>query len=469
MLFLLLLPWALFSQKLWTLEECIAEVEKNNLYFKKADLGLVGKYSEFITAERDLFPNISLNFNPVYTAGRVADPTNYQFVTKGLLSNTASLQGSLLLYNGGKKQHVIAQKEAEYEIGIFEKEKLRTQLRFEVLSLYLKILLLKEQLVNNNVLYEFYQNQYTVLIEQAEAGTVGLDEQTEWLARISNEELSAITIRNDIRQAKADLCALMNKNDLRNFDIAIPILPTYPVFSTDSLQFETFMQNAMLELPETKVAHLKLKTSELELSIARKSNAPMVQLQTNIYTSYSNLLQDASNRRITGYDTLVFYSNNQLQLVPQPIFDSDLPFVPFTRQFSQNMNFQVGLGISIPISNGFQARNYINQASIAVNESLLSLQIAQSEAQQKTLSVYADWVDAIQNFRASSRSFELWRKNMLIVTEKFEVGIGSFVELDRAIVNFQKAEVRYQTARFDYFIKKKIIDYYRGKELLDLY
>ncbi|MDE3252163.1 MAG: TolC family protein, partial [Bacteroidota bacterium] len=134
-------------------------------------------------------------------------------------------------------------------------------------------------------------------------------------------------------------------------------------------------------------------------------------------------------------------------------------------QMSNNFGQNVGVSLSIPIFNGFQARISTQRANL--NLKLAQLQSDQSDLtlRQNVYTAYTNAVTALQKFNAGKKTVASAQKAYDYAVKRYEVGLLSSLDLITNQNNLLKAKVQQLNNQYDYVFKMKLLEFYKGKGL----
>lgn len=117
----------------------------------------------------------------------------------------------------------------------------------------------------------------------------------------------------------------------------------------------------------------------------------------------------------------------------------------------------VGLNVSVPIFDGFQRKNQVKEARLAVEKNNIQLEgLKQSinfEVQQSETSLRND----IINLSSQEENMKLAESVYDAAKKKYEAGVGSNLEVVNAESDLKQAQTNYFSALYDAIIAK--IDY----------
>lgn len=137
----------------------------------------------------------------------------------------------------------------------------------------------------------------------------------------------------------------------------------------------------------------------------------------------------------------------------------------FFSQINQNFRQSVGLNVSIPIFNGYNARTNYERSKINIR----NLQL-QKELDDKTLKLdiyraYDAAIVALEKYNAGKKSVEAAQRTYDFAKKRYDVGMLSTFELITNQNNLFSAKLQNVLNHFDYVFKMKVLEYYKGQGL----
>jgi len=134
-------------------------------------------------------------------------------------------------------------------------------------------------------------------------------------------------------------------------------------------------------------------------------------------------------------------------------------------QFSNNVNYFVGINLSIPIFNRLQTRNGVRSAQIQYENANLNYVQVQNDLYQTIQRAHADAQASFRNYFAAQRSVEANAENFAYATERKTVGAINQYDYQLARNNLLQAESQRLQSKYDYFFKVKTLEFYLNNQL----
>ncbi|MEO1804672.1 MAG: TolC family protein, partial [Bacteroidota bacterium] len=153
-------------------------------------------------------------------------------------------------------------------------------------------------------------------------------------------------------------------------------------------------------------------------------------------------------------ETLTFFRN-------APVFGA----YPFFSQITDNVNLGLGVRLDIPIYNRNFAKASVDRANILVQQSQVSVQLAEQQLQQAVEQAYLDARNAYSSYSAILKQVDALDLTFQNVERQFELGASNSVDFLVAKNNLNRAKFDRVRSKFDYIFRVKILDFYQGKPI----
>jgi outer membrane protein len=122
---------------------------------------------------------------------------------------------------------------------------------------------------------------------------------------------------------------------------------------------------------------------------------------------------------------------------------------PLKEQLDANINSYIGLGLSIPIFNGWQVQTGIKNAKLNVKNYQYQLQLTKNTLYKEIQQAQADAVASLKKYIASTKAVTSVEESFRYTEQRYEAGIMNFVD--------------YSTAKTR--LKTKVLDFYSGQPI----
>jgi outer membrane protein len=298
---------------------------------------------------------------------------------------------------------------------------------------YLQILLNKE-LVDAN------QNQLNITLQQIEktrkqvdAGSISKGNLLQIEAQAAQEELSLITIKNQLETSVLILTQFLELKTPAGFEVVIPDINVDPN-TTVTGNINDIYAIAEKNRPEIKSSELKLTASQYGLKVAKGGRSPVVSLNYSLNSRYTYL--------------------------------SNVPGIgSFSTQIKNNKNSGVGISLNIPILNGWQVNKNISNSKLNVETSEYNLEGTKKQLYKNIQQAYTDAVAALKKFNVSLKAIASTEESFRYTEQKFNLGMVTPVDYNAAKTQLLTAQSDMSQAKYEFIFKTKVLDFYKGLPL----
>ena len=430
-LFLALFALA-FSQKKWTLRECVDYAVKNNLQVINNQYNNDIQSKNLAMAKNDYLPSASANIGNNVRFGQVPDNAGNSLRTDAF-SNSASLGVSMDIYNNGRIKKTVQKSQYDLDASFLDTEKTKNDISLQVAQLYLQVLLNKEV---KKITDESVNNAEKVLNRAkitTEVGTTAKTVEAEATASLAREKQRQKSAEIDIERSLFNLAMLLQLKEFKNFDIQevpLPSMLAAPLNSTDNI-----INTAYENQPQVKAAETRILSAQKQIEIAHTAFYPSLLVSAGLSTSYQNLFN---------------YSENT-----------------FSKQYKDNFGQNLGLSLNIPIFNKGNTKLQVEQAKISENIAKNTLEQQKLSVRQDVQKAYFDANANYENFMAAVEAEKSTKLALDFAEKSYEAGRSTIYDLNNARNNYVNAQSTVSQAKYNYIFSMKLLNFYAGIPLTD--
>ena len=310
-----------YSQKQWTLQECIDYALANNISLKKSQLQQQSATEDLKGAKAALLPtfsastNQSLGYQPWKDTGisTVTEGQVYNKVDKTFYNGSYSVSGQWTVWNGGRKTNTIKlDRLAEQQAGLATEETANS-IQERIAQIYAQILYLDESVRVSEQTLETGKKNEDRGREMVEVGKMSKADLAQLTAQRASDEYNIVVEKTQLMNYKLQLKQLLEITDEADFDVVVPEISDEQVLSgIPALQ--TVYENALLSRPEIERYQLAIKSNDVSLAIAKAGWAPSISLTGGVTTSTNSLNSNGWGTQIkNNVNKLASAQQNQLQ------------------------------------------------------------------------------------------------------------------------------------------------------------
>lgn len=462
---LLTIGFSLAAQQPWSLEDCIQYAMENNIQIKQSILNT--EYNENLLKRSKLgqIPSLNGSTDYTYSWGRALDQTTYQFTDNQQINSISmGLNSYTNLFNGLQVRNTILQNKLNLMASYEDVQKVKNDISLNIAAAYLTIMFNKELLAVTKSQLEITGQQVERTRKMVDAGKLARGNSLELQAQFASEELNLVNAENQLSISLLNLQQILDLPIDTAFDVVIPELadPDEDPLVVDALEVYRIAEQ---EMPEIKSAMLSLESAEKGLAIAKGGRSPQLYLSANFNTGYSDIREQVVNLSdpvqlpigVTAGGETVYTIN------PQEI--PEYGAYPFFEQIRDNTSTGVGLGLSIPIFNGWNVNTNIANARIMYENAQLDLQSKKLTLYATIQNAYADALAALKKFNATQQALTFMEESFKYTEKKFEVGLVNTVDYNVSKNQLISTQSDLLQAKYDFIFKTKILNFYQGEPI----
>ena len=428
---------ASFSQKKWTLKECVDQALERNISVQQSKLNLKLAEKDVAIANGNFLPNLNGGSSGNFNSGLSPD-------RNGVLTNTNNFNGSFSLrssgtiFNGYRNTNTYKQAQLGVASSKYDLQKIENDISLFVVNGYLNVLFAKENLNVANVQYEISAKQIQAVKSRFEAGVVAKGEV------LNIQSTAAANLQSVIAQENVLNLALLNlaqtiQVPIDNFDVA-PIelgTPSENLLYTNS---DIVFEKSLLNRPEIESAKLAIEIADLSIEIAKSAYKPTLTYSLSAGTSYYHQFNNLLPTR----------------------FNDD-----FISQTADRFQYGIGFNVSVPIFNRYQTKNNVAKSEINKEIFITRLESEKIQLKQTIEQAFLDVKAAAKSYQAAKISLAAQEEAFKNSQQRYNFGDMTLFDFDQVRTRLVNAKGVMIRSKFDYVFKTKILEFYSGELVLE--
>lgn len=464
--FLCLVLWGFtaHAQEKWSLERCVQEALDKSLTLQQVRLNKQGFDIEGKRLRMERLPNLNASTDFGVSFGRVVNPATNDFETENAIYQSLGLNSGVTVFNGFRIRNSIQRHDHLIGAAAEDIRQAENDLALGVALAYLNVLFAYENLEIANARVVLSERQLDHLDKLIRAGSRPENDRFDILSQIAIDEQSIITAENNIEINMLTLKQYMRMEPDYPLEIVVPEIDLSQVEALENQTFEAVYTAALASQPGIAAAELRQKAEEYSVDIAKSNVIPSLRIGANLGTNWSDLARQPGGFIVTRIPQPGVYINGESAFFEvESEVPSEFNSIPYARQLDNNIGYGIGASLSIPIFNNYSGKASIEQAKIGVVNSKI-----ETELVKQTLKT--DIQNAITSARASRKSLEAAQASVEAARIALRNAdrlseIGSLNNFDylSARNRSDTAETNLLIAKYDYFFKVKVIEYYMGR------
>ena len=423
-----------FSQKKWTLKECVDHALKNNITIQQNKLNISAAEKDVKTAKGNFLPTFS-----AYKNGGVNFGSSFDFVTNNRVSTSTfgsslGINGGINIFNGFSNLNSKKQALLQVEGSKLDLAQIENNVALNVVNTYLNVLFAKENLSVAVSQAEISKKQIERAKAQFEAGAVPKGDLLNVESTAASDLQNVIIQENTLDFALLQLSQLL-QIDVANFDVAAINVgtPSSAMLYSNASQVYT---EALKNRPEIKRAELNVENSKLSIDIAKSAYLPTLTASAQLNSTY-------------GYN---LKSNIHANLLSQ---------------LDDNLGYGVGFSLNVPIFNGFRTDANVEKTIINKKQTELTLESEKLQLQQTIEQAFLDAKAAAKTYEVAQISLNAQKEAFKNAQVSYDYGSMTQFDFDQVRTRYVDAEATLIRAKYDYFFKTKVLKFYFGENIAE--
>lgn len=415
----------------WTLSQCIEYALEHNLSIRQSDLSVEQQEIALNTAEGNRLPGLSGSAGQNFSFGRglTADNT---YANTNTTSTSFSLGGDLTIFNGNRIKNNIELSRLDLEAATSDLARAKDDIRVAVAQAYVQILYDMEivGVAENQVSIDSVQVER--LREMAANGKASRAEVSAQEATLAQSGVSLTQARNTLALAILDLTQLLELPSPEGFSIVQPSVESLE--SSLLMSPEAIYAEAVGVKPVIKSEEIRLDHALKNIDLAKGSFLPSLSMSAGLGTNY--------------YTSSGYESN------------------PFFTQMKNNFSQYIGLNLNVPIFSRYSNRNQLRSAQLSLRNQEIQLENTKKQLFKEIQQAYYNAVGAQEKYISCGKAAESARDAFDLAQAKYESGKAGITEYNEAKGRYISAESNLVQARYENLYQSKLLDFYRGLELV---
>ncbi|MBF9238922.1 TolC family protein [Hymenobacter sp. BT683] len=462
----------------WTLQRAVDYALQNNLTVRQSELTAQQQEATQRLNRAALLPTAGLSGTQGFNFGTNRDPFTNQFQQLNVRTNNFSATAQVTLFSGFQLRNAVKQGELDAQAARVDIVKARNDLSLNVASSFLQLLLAQELIRASEARLGTVRDQVTRSEKLLKAGAVAEGNLLDSRAQLAGEERTLVTAQNQRDLAQLTLVQLLNLDPATatQFQVEVPALPdptSYTTASPDGLDPNATFELARQNQPEIKAAELRVQSARRGIDIARGAYYPRLTMAGGVQTGFSSVRNQQLRVADNVLEVPVFqidpaapggYAPSPYVLVSsQPAFEM-LPY-NFFDQLADNRGEFIQFSLNIPILNGLQTRVGVQRAQVNIQQAELRSEQTRLQLRQTIQQSFADALAAQRRFAASARQVEALKLAFRNAEIRFNNGLLNGTDFNIARNNLTAAESDMIQAKYEFFFRRKVLEFYQGKPL----
>lgn len=451
----------------WSLKQCIDHALANNLTVQRSMYNVETGEINLRQSKMALLPTLNASASYGYNWGRSVNPVTNLFTTSEIRSLSPNANTNVTLFNGFRLQNTVKQNARDYQASKEDLAKSKNDVSISIATAFITVVFNKEQLENAKVQLISTQQQYERTKKQVEAGALPKSNELNLDAQVATNELTLIQRENALNLSLLQLKQALQLPASTPFDVEIPQVAVEDLVLDQSR--DQIYDIARQTMPEIRSANLKVESATYAAKAAKGNLYPRLSAFASINTNYSSASEQTPFPGGVEPQTETGSYIIDGGIVKPVLYDKPIITYQNTNligdQLQDNIFRQAGIQLNIPIFNGLQTRSTYQRSVISKEIATIAAKETENTLRQNVETAYNDAVAAYKTYNSSTRQVSAREEAFRMTKQRFENGAANYVEYQVAENDLFGAKSDLVRAKYDFIFKKKILDFYQGKQI----
>jgi outer membrane protein len=416
-----------------TLQRAVETAITNNLDVKQSGLQQETAEAFLKQARGSLLPTLNASIDHTWNKGRSLAFDN-SYINQENTTAFYSINSNLTLFNGLRLLNTLKSNQFAFEATRMEWQQSKDRVMLDVILAYLDILTNTDLLAQAYLQVEVTQKQIERLEIMNKEGAINPSDLFDMRGQLGDNKVTIINNQNNLNAAKLRLAQLMQVPYDENLQVE---RLTADQFDMNYLAtVDSIYDVALHQLALVKGTELRKKSAEKAFQAAKGGLYPTIGIGAGYNTQFFSTARDSADNKIS-----------------------------YREQLSNNYNTYAGLGISIPILNGFRTRTQVTLAKISLKNASYILENTQIQLKQAIERDHLNMEAALSRYKALADQVSALTESFRAAEIRFNAGVGTSIDYLTVKAILDRANANLIIARYDYVLRTKILDYYLAKPL----
>lgn len=412
----------------YSLKQSLEIALANNLQVKQSEFQARSAGIALKQEKSNLLPDIFASINHGLSQGRSIDPATNGYVNDNVSYANYALSGGITLFSGLVLRNQIKRSAYVYQASAMEEQQAKDNLALKVVIAYFQILNNEDQVSQARLQKEITISQIERLQILDKKGAIAPAQLSDLMGQLANDELSLINSQNNLNSSKITLAELMNVAYTRDFKVER--IPS-DEFSEKSLDApEDIYILALEQLATIKGTTLRTKSAAQSVKIAKGLNSPQLRLNSDLLSNYSS---------------------------------AATPDLSLPEQLRSNYSSSYNLSLRIPILTSDRTRNRLALAKIELESAKRVEETTKLQLKQVVDLAWFNKTTADERLRILNEQLIAFKASFQSAQIRLNAGVGTVVDYMIAKNNLDRTSINLINARYDWLLRVKILDYYKGQ------
>ena len=444
-----------------TLKGSIETALANNIAVQQTELQVNNAAVNYSQAKNNRLPSLQSSFNYSISNGRSIDPFTNGYLNQQLKSSGLDVQASLPIFNGFQLKNTIKQNELSFASAKMEWQQRKDELTLQVILAFLQVLSDLDAIALATQQTAVTKEQVDRIKIIGKEGATQPGNISDLKGQYAGDRLLLVGAENNYAASVLALTQLMNVayNEKLQFDRA-GVAEEIKQFKPTPDEIYAL---AIQKLAAVKAAELNISSSAMAVKVSAANAFPTVALFGGASTNYSSaasLSTFINSVEVPNGQYVVVNGNSFPVIAKQDNYAGKS--IAYGSQFKNNISTFFGVSARIPLFNSFKTKSAIKLAKNDEKNNRLVADNVKLQLHQAIELAYININATYKKYLALKDQADAYSESFRIASVRFENDVINSPEYLIAKNNLDRVNGNIITAKYEYLLRKKILDFYMG-------
>ncbi len=452
------------AQNKLTLKDAIEIGISKNLDVLQSGLQMQEAGITLKQSKENKLPDLNAVANQGINFGRSIDPYTNSYIDQSVGYVNYGASTNFVLFSGGTLRNEVKSKKLGYEASQMELQQAKDNLTIKIILAYLQVLNADEVLAQSRDFAKVTQEQVDRLDVLNKSGSILPSNFYDLKGQLANDQITIVENKAALESAKVALSQLLNIPYDKSLEVEKIPETNFNINYTDTP--DQIFAAALKQFAEVTATELRTKSAEKNIRSVKGQLFPTLGFNGNINTNYSsvatrdffiNTTEGPTSNYVTvdgaNYPVIAQHDNYNTQKII------------FGNQLNNNLYYTLNLGLNIPLFNAHRVRNQVKLATLNYQNNELIEQHTKTQLQQNIEQAYVNLNAAMDKYKLLREQVDAFAESFHSAEIRFNSGVITSVDYLVVSNSYNRAQSNLTTAKYDFVLREKILDYYAGKPL----
>jgi outer membrane protein len=454
----------------WDLRRVVEYAMNRNITVRQTEITARTSAIDLKQSKLDRYPSLNLSGNHGFSFGRSLDYSTNVYTDNNLMYEQMGLSSVVTIFNWNSKNNLVKANSFTNQADLATVDKSKNDVALDAARQYLVVLMDKEQVEITYVQLQQSKAQLSNTRKLVDAGSLPELNAAELEAQVARDSATLITAQTQVEADRLTLKSILSLPADVAFELETPPVDKIPIDNILEITPGEVYGLAMNTQPQIKVNNLRLKAAEKNYLVSKARQYPSItmsgQLGSAFNSSFKSLNPVILADQITpayalnGADKYFIYSPQTGYITSKKNFGQ--LWDGYGSQLKNNFGQGLGIGLSIPIFNGWSARANVERAKWVIDARKLTIEQDTLSLKQNVYAAYNLAMGAFQTYIANQKAVVTAEKSFDLATKRYNIGVMQTIEWLTNQTALYNARINLARSQYDYVFKMKVLEFYKG-------